>query len=860
MSTDEALARALAELRSKGYFLLRLPPRAKFPPAAGWKTRSQPEDIARGDNVAIRLDGSVAVLITNDDQATAWATGEFSEPNVRSARGGHWYFRAREGQANEADRATAFGRMELHVRDKYALVPPSIHPSGRAYEWGRELLRADSLPAAPDVRDLFHPGGSHHSQLLRMSTAAAHEGRPAGEILAQLTRFRDEHFEDARAHPDSELRSLADSAASKFSRTSPPRAPAPATGELAVYAPLDEFDPENGEVFTTVDELGAPDLGIAWIEGGQLRRTTVAAETRRISKEFEQASKGGSRAAGEARAEHERRLKRLLESLPFSRVRDALWPLPEDPTVLSTKEWESANGSLLEALALYFERRVCASDPDSHLLMALWSVGASARSDHVDFAPRLMIEAPYGWGKSTTAESVQLVVPRSVFGAAITPAAAHRVMNEHHPVLLVDESAIQDNPELQRVLRAGFKRGARIIRAAQNQDRGVVMIDPFGWVILTTQVDTKDDLVNRCYQLMLAPGVPERRVRQRDPEATHLRTALARLRLDILLGAEYPRIGEETEAAQTQPGLEPRSRDKLSALWPFALHYAVQERLAAAAARLEEESGRQLANSDKGLVATAVGSIIANAGGLSKLQGADVELVQIQRAVERLLVDMGEATLVPIGGGEAEYRVDIKRYGPRDFTARILRELGLRLHQVGHRARLDVKQLLAVWPSIASRYTGNSTLDEYADREGVREAPGGGSVMLPTLPSQGGSREGLGSIEGASHADPPAGEESTELGSVRSVAGGTRPPYSTAAGGVLGGSEGPSAPGSALVADWLRAHPGVPRYIRYADGSVSDRVTGAVVWSEGDPPEQRPPGSEVGWPESKPRDPKGRRA
>ncbi len=526
--------------------------------------------------------------------------------------------------------------------------------------------------------------------------------------------------------------------------------------------PLEEFDPESGELFVATDEKGLLDIGIAWVAEGRLFRTTLSTETRRLSLKYEGALAGGTgqRARDEVSDEHQRELERLLRSLPFTRPKDALWPLPDDPTLESTREFEARQGPLLDRLRDYFRDRVCTFDSDCHDVMALWSIGASARSPLLDFAPRLMLEAPFGWGKSASAEAVQLVVPRAVYGAAVSPAAAYRVMNEWHPVLLVDESAVSENPELQRVLRAGFKRGARILRAAQDADRGIVTIDPFGWVILTTQVDTRDDLINRCYVLFLSPGVPKKRVSSHDDEARSLRTALTRLRLDILLGAEYPDLGRVAEQAQTAAGLEPRSRDKLSSLWPFAARYGVQDRLAAAAARLEEESSRQFIGSDKGLVATAIGSVVASAGGLSSLKATDLDLTRIQEQLEVLLVQMGEATEVPIGQGETIRRVDLRRYGPRDFTARVIRELGLRLRPVMGKARIELRHFLQVWPSISSRYAGVTTLDDYVDPSGG----GVGGSNMPTPPTRAvGSSRGLVGVSVASGTPPFPDERTPEI-------------------------------------------------------------------------------------------------
>ncbi len=206
-----------ARLRELGYTVLPLPTRQKEPPPRGWITRREPYDIAPEDNLAIGLRGDVAVLITNDDPATSWATSEFGTPNVKSVRGAHWYFRALQDQANEANRATAVGTLELHVRSKYALVPPSIHPVGTPYAWVRPLPALKELPEAPDLRDLFHPRGQHHTKLLSISAAAAHASKNVAEIFEALRQYRDSHLTDARAHPDRELLQLAESAGLKFS-------------------------------------------------------------------------------------------------------------------------------------------------------------------------------------------------------------------------------------------------------------------------------------------------------------------------------------------------------------------------------------------------------------------------------------------------------------------------------------------------------------------------------------------------------------------------------------------------------------------------------------------------------------------
>ncbi len=622
------------------------------------------------------------------------------------------------------------GKVDLGTRDASRIfylpsAPPGTTPfvyrgEGAPFDVSKLLLEPEhrrrplTLPgeAAPITK------GERHPKLMSIAGRLRNAGAGYDAILAELREVNEKRVVEKLTEGD--LEHIAASARryepgrSRLSTADATAGPTP---------PLEEFDSEIGEVFATTDPNGRPVLGIAWVSEGRILRTTLPAELDRIQNEYRSATEGKSRASEQAGDDLDRKLKRLLKSLPFTRPQDALYPLSDDPTLESVEEWEARNGTLHSNLERYYSERVVTNDPDGHTLTASWTMGASARSPEIDFAPRLMLEAPFGWGKSTAAEAVQLVVPRAVYGAALTPAAVHRMMNEWHPVLLVDESAVVDNPDLLRVLRAGFKRGAKIIRATQNQDRGVVLMDPFGWVILTTQVDTREDLVSRCYVLHLSPGEPPKRVTIRDPEARVLRTVLVRLRLDILAGAAYRDIGRVAESARAKDGLEPRSRDKLTALWPFAVHYGVEDRLVAAAGRLEEDSTEQLAASDKGLVVAAIGDVLDGAGGLGKLQAQDLSFVNLHKHVERRLIEQGEGTEVPVGGGETITRLDQRRYGPRDFTGRIVRDLGFKVKTVEGRARLDLKPFIQLWPKVRSRYGGTSTLDEIGEREGRKTPP-----------------------------------------------------------------------------------------------------------------------------------------
>src|SRR5208282_3765822 len=131
--------------------------------------------------------------------------------------------------------------------------------------------------------------------------------------------------------------------------------------------PLEEFDPEMGELFEATGADGKPDLGIAFVRDGKICSTTLGREEDRIIAESK------STANGKSAKDRERRLERLLRSLPFPTVRDAIYPLGADPTAVSVGEWEKRNGPILEALIHYFTERTV-GDPDVLCLMGIYTI------------------------------------------------------------------------------------------------------------------------------------------------------------------------------------------------------------------------------------------------------------------------------------------------------------------------------------------------------------------------------------------------------------------------------------------------------------------------------------------------------
>jgi hypothetical protein len=618
------------------------------------------------------------------------------------------------------------GHVDLGTRDAARIfylpsAPPGATPV--VYTGAGDALDASELRLDGEYRrrPLTLPGdtapitkGERRPKLMSIAGRLRNAGAGYDAILAELRQVNETRCVEKLA--ERELAHISASAcqyeAGPHWKDSPP-GPSP---------DLDAFDPEAGAVFETVSDDGSPAIGIAFVRDGRIHRTTLADENRRISRRYEEATKG--RPSEDAAAERDRATKRLIRTLPFTAVKGTLWPLPSDPTTFTVAAWESEHGSLLDALVSYLSERITTSHPDDLCLVALYAIAASVRSPATDFAPRLLIEGPTGWGKSTSAEAVQLVVSGAVYGAALTAAAIYRIMDQWHPTLLADESTINEHPEIRQVLRAGFKRGAKIIRATQNSDTGVVVVDPFGFALLTALVDLPEDVVNRCFVVRVPPGEPPKHVWQGDPEARELRTVLTRLRLEVLAGTAYPDIAVTAQEARAKPGLERRSRDKLTALWPYAKHYGVTDRLVDVASRLESESTDQLATSDKGIVVAALAAMVKSTGGLAALKAPDLDVVNVHEFVRKILVAEGEARIV---GGEME--LDQRKYSSRDFTARLVRELGLKVKPVEGRARIDRSTFLVLWPNISSRYGAGTSLDDFAERDG--ELSRGEGANLP---------------------------------------------------------------------------------------------------------------------------------
>jgi len=159
-------------------------------------------------NVAILLGAELAVLdfaAEAKDQALALLGGRAIEtPSVRTGSGGyHVYFAAPAGLKARKLGKSGDPDLELRTGDLIVIAPPSVHESGRAYEWARGLapheVKFAPLPARLIERpagvsgngtvrgpEITYAQGGRHAALLSYAGWMRRGGFEPGEIEAAL--------------------------------------------------------------------------------------------------------------------------------------------------------------------------------------------------------------------------------------------------------------------------------------------------------------------------------------------------------------------------------------------------------------------------------------------------------------------------------------------------------------------------------------------------------------------------------------------------------------------------------------------------------------------------------------------------
>lgn len=194
-----------------GWQPVAAPLRGKIPRGV-WKHRQQerttPHEIeqsfARSANVFL-ICGSISrltVLDCDDEAALAYWKDKLGEDvlkkttSVKTGHGFHFYFRLREGQIERGRSSDGgeSGKWDIRAEGGGVIAPPSIHPSGRIYEWLRDPSHLRDAPS-----ELFDRGssgevaGRTRSMLTHLLQTGAKEGN-RNQWLAKVAGHYAKHI------------------------------------------------------------------------------------------------------------------------------------------------------------------------------------------------------------------------------------------------------------------------------------------------------------------------------------------------------------------------------------------------------------------------------------------------------------------------------------------------------------------------------------------------------------------------------------------------------------------------------------------------------------------------------------------
>lgn len=133
----------------------------------------------------------------------------------------------------------------------------------------------------------------------------------------------------------------------------------------------------------------------------------------------------------------------------------------------STSWTHAVDGAeLLKDAAAAVRRFIVFKNPNDAEVLATWTLGTYLHREYSIF-PRLGLTSTFPeCGKTTAMDFLDYSCYRAVRGDNVSASVVFRVIDEHHPCLLLDEcdTFLQKNPELIGVLNSGHKRGGYVWR------------------------------------------------------------------------------------------------------------------------------------------------------------------------------------------------------------------------------------------------------------------------------------------------------------------------------------------------------------------------------------------------------------
>jgi hypothetical protein len=234
------------------------------------------------------------------------------------------------------------------------------------------------------------------------------------------------------------------------------------------------------------------------------------------------------------------------------------------------------------------------------VVTAVWLVAAHTFSVF-DVFPRIVVRSPTKrCGKTRLLDLLEALLANSQKCSNLSLASLFRVVDDQHPVLLLDETDLylKAQPELIGLLNAGHKRGGAVLRC-EGEDSEVRRFDVFAPAVLAGIGDQADTVMDRSFIISMqrrAMGEEVAKLRMRE-----LRELRSRLVPQILRWiADH--VGDLSEAQPEVPdGLDDRAADNAVPLlavadlvggdWPVVVRTSIVQ---LCGAREEADDGKAL--------------------------------------------------------------------------------------------------------------------------------------------------------------------------------------------------------------------------------------------------------------------------
>ena len=485
----------------------------------GWPERSRKElfnMIREGDDIGIRLDH---LCVLDIERPEFWWAFFNIEPEelaqhtwvARTARGYHVYFYAKT-KPLKVD-----GIAELRSgRSQYVVAPPSLHPSGRRYEWlsniettGIMAIDDFSLIRLQQKLEVLHDFGRLLERLAmiwdeghrhNLSLWLAGALRKAGVKLEHAEEFirmlcgvaRDPEVNDRlRALRDTYSKPLEEIAGWSRLRTELELLVGPEQAKAIL-----ELIPRAHDAFESsaapVEARGTKEMGKPrYLVGGEIVGEAlveiIAGET--VDGEVKPALlvyyPRESRIEHVAQLEHDGVVYRPYPDLPF-----ALPKAPEtigpDPTL-----WEETR----EFIRAHFDHL----DERVYDIMAAAVAWSYFYRDVKGSTPYLLFLGPWRSGKTRALETLEALCYRAVRVVDPSEASLFRTVELFRPTLLIDEAQIVDG-NVRAILASGYRYGAKVARVIDPEAKGLEGIrffSTFSFIIYASREEPPGDILSR---------------------------------------------------------------------------------------------------------------------------------------------------------------------------------------------------------------------------------------------------------------------------------------------------------------------------------------------------------------------------